>query len=305
MPNQDVASRRNLSGRLGSIFIDFENFLLALVNTYTHSLADAQDKTLTIIGQVEKFLGERGVQIVLRKAYADWSQYPDAMKELYRMGVQIVNVGSSPRKNSADIELSLSVQEVMLGRDDIDVLVVMAGDRDYMPITIRAEAQAKSLLFISFRNSLSGDLKALVGPDSCFYVNPQSGNIGDEEVQTAEGIRLEVTVVKQPKSTKDLSEQEIKTLRAAIRASDKYKPKYGDVKLSGFLVDGLSRELPGLSHLERKQVFTMLQKKGLLHTNMKMTAYGEAFTVFSVDESNPIVRTERSRLNTPAESVSN
>ena len=219
--------------------------------------------------------------------------------------MQIVNVGSTPKKNSADIELSLSVQEIMLGRHDVDVLVVMAGDRDYMPITIRAEEQAKSLLFISFRNSLSGDLKALVGADSCFYVNPQSGTIGDEETPGAKGIRLEVTIVKEPRTVKDLSEQEIAALRAAIRAFDEYKPKYGDVKLSGFLVDGLSRVLPSLSHLERKQVFTMLQKKGLVHTSLKMTPYGEPFVVFSVDESNPIVQAEKSNLNSLAETASN
>jgi hypothetical protein len=289
-------SNRDLSGHLGCIFIDFENFLLALVNTYGHSPADAQSKTLSIIGQTEKFLGSQGVQIVLRRAYVDWSQYPDAMKELYRMGVQTVNVGATPRKNSADIELSLSLQEVMLGRTNIDVLVVMAGDRDYMPITIRAEEQAKSLLFISFKDSLSGDLKALVGPQAYFYVEPRTGNIvtGAGNAETVSGVEPSLTVKGKP--GKELTEQEMKALHAAIRAYNEYQPKYGDVKLSGFLVDGLSRVLPSLSHLERKQVFTALQKKGLVHTNMKMSIYGDPFVVFSIDETNPLVKNERSKI---------
>ena len=168
------AGRRGSLDSLGCVFIDFENFLLSLSNQYGHSPADAQAKTLNIIGQVERFLADRGVQIVLRRAYADWSQYPDAMKELYRMGVHVVNVGSTPRKNSADIELSLSLQEVMLTRNEISVLAIMAGDRDYMPIAMRVNEHAKTLLFISFRDSLSGDLKALVGPRGYSYVDPQS-----------------------------------------------------------------------------------------------------------------------------------
>jgi uncharacterized LabA/DUF88 family protein len=256
------AERRTRFDLLGCIFIDFENFLLQLSNLYGHSSVDAQGKTLNIVGQVEKFLASRGVQVVLRRAYADWSQYPDALKELYRMGVQAVNVGSTPRKNSADIELSLSLQEVMLTRDGIGVLVVMSGDRDYMPITMRANEQAKSLLFISFKDSLSGDLKALVGPQGYFYVDPQTGSIISGSTESRESITTGVATSGEGRTSKELAGFELKALHVAIKAYDEYKSKYGDVKLSGFLVDSLARELPGLSHLERKQVFATLVKRG-------------------------------------------
>jgi hypothetical protein len=289
--------RQGSLGSLGTVFIDFENFLLSLSNQYGHSPADAQAKTLNIIGQVERFLGEQGVQIVLRRAYADWSQYPDAMKELYRMGVHIVNVGSTPRKNSADIELSLSLQEVMLTRKEIGVLVVMAGDRDYMPIPMRVNEHAKTLLFISFRDSLSGDLKALVGPRGYFYVDPQSGGVIIEDRPFSDEVRTAFVSGGESRTNKELADYEIKALHAAIRSYDEYKEKYGDVKLSGFLVDSLQQTLPELSHLERKQIFSTLVKKGFVKTNIKSDFFGnEGFTVFSIDDNNPTVKKERAKL---------
>ena len=83
--------------------------------------------------------------------------------ELYRMGYRIENVGGTIRKNSADIELSLAVQEAMMKGQNLSSLVIVAGDRDYIPIAMRALENAKNLLFVSFENSLSGELKALVG----------------------------------------------------------------------------------------------------------------------------------------------
>jgi hypothetical protein len=282
---------------LGSVFVDFENFSLSLSNQYDHSPADAQAKTINIIGHVERFLADRGVQIVLRRAYADWSQYPDAMKELYRMGVQTVNVGSTPRKNSADIELSLSLQEVMLTRNEINVLTVMAGDRDYMPIAMRVNEHAKTLLFISFKNSLSGDLKALVGPRGYFYVDPQSGRVINQEGQLKGEAGPNSTSQGEGRTSKELADYEMKALHGAIRSYDEYKEKYGDVKLSGFLVDALQQELPDLSHLERKQIFSALVKKGYVRTNIKTDFFGnDVFTVFSVDDANSIVKKERAKL---------
>ena len=114
--------------RLGGLFVDFENIAIPLMNEYGFPRAEALAKVLRIIGNVQGHLKEMNVEVVSRHAFADWSQYPEVQGELYRMGVRTQNVASTIHKNSADIELSLSVLETLLTRKDIETLLVISGD---------------------------------------------------------------------------------------------------------------------------------------------------------------------------------
>ena len=279
----------------GSVFVDFENILLALVNQHGLNPVDAQNRVLNILGKVDHLLNERGIRVVLRRAFADWGQYPTALGELYRMGYRIENVGATVRKNSADIELSLAVQEAMMKGQNLSSLVIVAGDRDYIPIAMRALEGARNLLFVSFEDSLSGELKALVGPEGYLYVDPTSGELKPPSA-------VKTTKATAPSKAKPLpgglTPDEETALRAAIQAYDEYKPLYGDVRLSGFLVDSLAKALPSMSHLERKQVFSSLAKKGAVVTSQKQNGpFGDVFAVFSVVEDHPAVKAAR---ETPA-----
>lgn len=301
--------------RLAALFVDFENVALALANQYGFQRADSESAVVGILGKVEKYLSDHGVHVVLRRAFADWSQYPTAASELYRMGVRTDNVAATVRKNSADIELSLSVQDIMLTRDDIEELVVVAGDRDYMPVAMRVMEHAKGLKFVSFRECFSGDLKALLGSANYVYVDPKGELFAEGEtappLKADQGPVSELLELAHPPSplkelrgdagakvtlspsqaqpTEELSEAEQKALRAAIEAYREYEPKYGDVKLAGFLMDRLAFALPALSHLERKEVFRSLEAKGLLKTWIKDGFWGDSFVVFNINESHPLV----------------
>lgn len=279
----------------GSIFVDFENILLSLVNQHGLSPVEAQNRVLNILGKVDNLLGTRRIRIVLRRAYADWGQYPAVLGELYRMGYRIENVGATIRKNSADIELSLAVQETMMKGPNLSLLVIVAGDRDYIPIAMRALENARNLLFVSFQESLSGELKALVGSEGYLYVDPVSGElIQPSAVKASKTEVLAKTKVRDQELTAD----ELAALKAAIQAYDEYKPLYGDVRLSGFLVDALAKALPALSHLDRKQVFSSLVKKRVILTSLKQNGpLGDIFAVFSVVEDHPAVKATR---ETPA-----
>jgi NYN domain/OST-HTH/LOTUS domain len=279
----------------GSVFVDFENVLLSLVNQHGLNPVDAQNRVLNILGKVDHLLNERKIRVVLRRAFADWGQYPTALGELYRMGYRIENVGATIRKNSADIELSLAVQEAMMKGQNLSSLVIVAGDRDYIPIAMRALENAKNLLFVSFEDSLSGELKALVGPEGYLYVDPVSGELKPPIATKAAKGTAPAKVKPLPGG---LTADEGTALKAAIQAYDEYKPLYGDVRLSGFLVDALAKTLPALSHLERKQVFSSLVKKGIILTSQKQNEpFGDVFAVFSVAEDHPAVKAAR---ETPA-----
>ncbi len=274
---------------LGAVFVDYENLVISLTNRYGTSKSDAAVRVLDILENIEQALEQMGVRVVRREAFADWSEYPASSKELYRMGYRTRSVGATVHKNSADIELSLSVQEVMLQSQSVAVMVIAAGDRDYMPIAMRAIESAKNLVFVSFKESLSGDLKELVGPDGYLYIDPEGGTLFPP------GSESSVAAPAKDAPPAGLTKDEEFALRAAILAYDEYRPKYGDARLSGFLVVGLAKALPYLSYMERKDVFTSLQRKGAVRTAPK-ESLGESFTVFHVVEESPAVREERRRM---------
>lgn len=286
-------ARTNEDSILGSIFVDYENLVLSLTNYHSLSKSDAAIRVLDVLGNIEQTMDERGVRIVRREAFADWSEYPMSSKELYRMGYRTRSVGATVHKNSADIELSLSVQEVMLQNQYVKMMVIAAGDRDYMPIAMRAIESARDLMFVSFKESLSGDLRELVGPNGYLYIDPDNGSLVSPESGSEAGVPSAVSQSDDPPT--GLTVDEELALRSAILSYDEYKPKYGDARLSGFLVIGLAKSLPGLSHLERKNVFHSLQKKGMVRTTTK-EFLGESFTVFHVVEENPAVKEERKRM---------
>ncbi len=95
-----------------------------------------------------------------------------------------------------------------------------------------------------------------------------------------------------------LSENELAALRSAIEAFNEFGQKYGSVKLSGFLVDKLASALPGLNHLQRKDIFNRLVEKNLLKLENKEGSWGdESFYVFTLNEEHPIVKSEMEKLS--------
>lgn len=279
--------------KLAAVFIDLENFYYSLTNTYGLTYDGATSACVGIVGNALEKIENKKTDVIIRQAFADWSNLSEVKNELQRMGVRVVDVLSTEYKNSADIELSLAVQEVVLTRQDIGTIAILAGDRDYMPVALRVRERGKSLFFIGFRETLSGDIKKLVGEGYYFYADPVSFEIYDEMESKRRGPAARTT------SVEELSNEELKAAEAAIGAFDEYREKFGSVKLGAFLVDRLAKALPELSHLQRKQVFQSLVEKGVLETQMRESAVpggmgeSEKFAVFIVREDSSLVKTIR------------
>ena len=274
-----------------AVFIDFENFYYALTNQYDLSSVEASEASVSIISDsIDKLRIKLG-EFIIQQAFSDWTEYSEPKKELQKMGVNVIDVLSTPHKNSADIELSLAVQEIVFTRPDIRNIAIFAGDRDYMPIVRRSRERAKKLHFVGFEKSLSGDLRNLLGKDNFTFVNTDllSGikpkpMVEQEDRNDASGIR-------------ELTTEELRATMAAINAFDEYKPKYGSVKVSGFLVDKLATALPSMDHSQRREIFQKLVDKEVLEVKQASSPYNatEGFSVFVVNENNPTVKRVRKR----------
>lgn len=273
---------------LAALLIDFDNIYVSLVNDYGFSRSKAQGKTIIIIGKALLHIENKlNLTPIIREAIADWSMYPDVPNELYTMGVRVAHIKSTVGKNSADIELSLRLQEIMLTRPDIEVLIVLAGDRDYLPVAQRVHEKGKRIVFCSFERCLSGDIKMLVGRNNYWFINPETN-----EIVTGGNLEKKAKATKSSKRTTkpELDKDSRKALGAAIKAEEEYGPKFGSVRLSGFLVDKLAKALPEKSHLERKEIFSQLVERDLIKLKTESDRHGADFTVFNINKKSPTVR---------------
>ena len=285
--------------KLAALLIDFDNIYASLTNQYGYSSPEAKEKTIKVIGNTLTHLNYNlHFTTIIRQAIADWSMYSEIPNELYTMGVKVSHVKAIHGKNSADIELSLNLLEIMLTRPEIDVLIVLAGDRDYLPVAQRVQERAKQIVFYSYGKCLSGDIKILVGEGNYWYLDPDTDDIiTDERVTEIETIEKEMTDIQDGIKIKtELDQYQITALRAAIEADNEYGPIYGSVRLSGFLVDKLASALPEKSHLNRKEIFETLVDEGLIETEIAESPFESGFTVFKIKKDHPLVKKEIKEL---------
>jgi pyruvate/2-oxoglutarate dehydrogenase complex dihydrolipoamide acyltransferase (E2) component len=81
------------------------------------------------------------------------------------MGVDTRNVLGTDHKNAADMQLCIDALEVLYTRPDIGTFVLVAGDRDYIPVLQHLRRQARQVKVVGFRESVSGDLLLMLGQE--------------------------------------------------------------------------------------------------------------------------------------------
>ena len=146
-----------------AVFIDFENVYYFLKNHF-HDPPDLNDIVLDIVRNLREKLSATGLDSLISYAYADFERLATAPQgALYLMGVSTRNVLGTDHKNAADMQLCIDALEVMYTRPDIGTFVLVAGDRDYIPVLQHLRRQARQVLVAGFRESVSGDLLQNIG----------------------------------------------------------------------------------------------------------------------------------------------
>lgn len=133
--------------RIG-LFLDFENLAIGareqLGGTFDFKpIADA--------------LAERG-RVVVRRAYADWSMFDDARRELTRHHIELIEIPQrmgAVRKNAADIKLAVDAIELSFERDYVTTFVIGTGDSDFTPLVHKLRELNKRVIGIGIEASTS------------------------------------------------------------------------------------------------------------------------------------------------------
>lgn len=151
-----------------AVFVDFENLFLSLKNREELTGQRIRDLCLSILEHLKGRLHGDKAPMVLGRSYAAFDTYPgmEVAHDLALMGFdpQYVLTGHAG-KNSADVQLACDVCRVLYRRPDIDAIVIVSGDRDFIPIARQVLEENRELRVVAIPDSTSGDLRMRVGAE--------------------------------------------------------------------------------------------------------------------------------------------
>jgi uncharacterized LabA/DUF88 family protein len=153
-----------------AIFLDLDNVVIG-----------AQEVNLTfdvnlLLERVRELSGGR---IVLRRAYGDWRQRSNLMKELAKAGFELqstVNLGSSS-KNLADMLMVVEAMSTMLDGRSFGTYVLVSGDRDFAPLVQDLRKRGKKVIGAGVAHATSQRLANLC--DHYIYYDELANEAGE------------------------------------------------------------------------------------------------------------------------------
>ena len=291
-----------------ALFIDFEN-IFHYVRKRTVDSDRAHDIVLELIQELRKKLSNELAQsCIVQYAYADFEQIEgNAQGQLFLLGVETRNVVGTEHKNAADMRLCIDVMETMYTREEIGTFVLMAGDRDYIPVLQHLRKHAKTVQVVAFKENISGDLFTLVGDG---YIDAVSclGKVSQSELEVGQE-RLSQYFELRAEASNDQANQ-----IADARANGKIAPvafakaqrlegkdnlialevmlhNFGDkpeVWFTPFL-NKLRNALQHLAEYERKAIVTTLEMTGIIKVE-KRRGEPHDYSVIVINWDHPDVR---------------
>lgn len=149
-----------------AVFVDFENLYLSLKSRNEGTGVRTREVSLQILEGMLARLRKKGHPMVIGRSYSAFDSYPgvEVAHDLALMGLdpQYVLISHSG-KNSADIQLALDVSKVVFSRADIELIVIVSGDRDFIPLARQVLEEGRELRIVSIPDTTSGDLRERVG----------------------------------------------------------------------------------------------------------------------------------------------
>jgi uncharacterized protein (TIGR00288 family) len=130
-----------------AVFVDFENLAIGVRNMKPGKFQ---------IQFVLKRLLEKG-RIVYKRAYCDWSNYQDALKEFHAQGIEMIDIPQSKvsGKNSADIRMVVDALDLCYSKQHIDVFALISGDSDFSPLVSKLKENNKRVIGCGAKSSTS------------------------------------------------------------------------------------------------------------------------------------------------------
>ena len=291
-----------------ALFVDFEN-IFHYIRKRTVDSERAHDIVLELIQELRKKLSNEFAQsCIVQYAYADFEQIEgNAQGQLFLLGVETRNVVGTEHKNAADMRLCIDVMETMYTREEIGTFVLMAGDRDYIPVLQHLRKHAKTVQVIAFKENISGDLLTLVGDGyidafSCLSKISQSElEVGQERLSQYFEERAEASNAQANKIAEARENGKIAPVAfsRSLRLEGKDNMVALEVMLHNFgdkpevwftpFLNKLRNALQHLAEYERKAIITNLEMTGVIKVE-KRRGEPHDYSVIVINWDHPDVR---------------
>lgn len=165
-----------------AVFVDFENLALGV-----RDMKGGRFK----IDLILKRLLEKG-RIVVKRAYCDWSNYRDDVRDFHGHGIELIDIPRSKAsgKNSADIHMVVDALDLCYSKTHIDFFALLTGDSDFSPLVSKLKENDKRVLGCGVKQSTSNLL--ISGCDEFIYYDDlvrvqEKGGSGRERKKGAKG----------------------------------------------------------------------------------------------------------------------
>lgn len=280
------ANERSELQTLCAVFIDFEN-LYYFLNNQRKDLHPTEE-SLNVVERVRNELeNQRSLRVIVGRAYGDFERLPNSMGQLQLMGFEPRFTLASPHKSSSDIALSLDALEVLLTREEIYHFVIMAGDRDYLPIIRRIRERAKEVWVVGFERNTSADLRNVAGSSRFikaddFIPVPPISFLKDALTEVAPT----EAVVSNPEPL--LNDEETTCLKLLFDAQQTYKNP--EIWLSPFMQNYMNQSFGYLDRFGRRKLIERLESRGLLRIEKRQgNPYDYSVIVLNEEVARPLI----------------
>ncbi len=172
-----------------ALFWDFENIHASLMSIkhgaswFKYYRGKPTPEVLDVKSIVD-FANAQG-DLIINRAYANWQWLGKYAHSLNENAIELIQM--FPRggwsKNGADILLSIDIIEYMNMIEDIDTIILVSGDSDFIPVAKRVRRRAKKIIGIGVKET-SNPFWINTCNEFKFYGNLIKKSSGDDNLET-------------------------------------------------------------------------------------------------------------------------
>jgi uncharacterized protein (TIGR00288 family) len=204
------------------VFVDFENLAIGVRDMKAGKFQ---------IQLVLKRLLEKG-RIVFKRAYCDWRNYEDAVREFHAQGIELIDVPQTRMsgKNSADIRMVVDALDLCYSKQHIDTFALLSGDSDFSPLVAKLKENNRRVIGCGVKSSTSDLL--IANCDEFIYY--------DDLIRTA---KKTAKAPKKDKTEEDKKQEAIDRVVEVVHSVEQdYSPLWGST-----LKQAIRRVYPGFN----------------------------------------------------------
>ena len=184
---------RHKRTRYGAVLVDFENIYYNLAQDPAKTEEQGPDmEALDDAVEILSYLRDRvrdhyHCVMSIGRSYGDFDRIGgDAQSQLQLLAFEPRFTLGDKKDSAAKILLAVDAMEMLYSRAELEMFIIVGGDRDYLPVVRRLREHMKRVVLVGFERVTSGDLRQIVGEENFIPVESLLRELG-EPVETNNG----------------------------------------------------------------------------------------------------------------------